>query len=88
MQPVPYVCISLTDLVLWFPAEVPRAADLPQLLHAARPRRREAPLPLLLHHDGARGRPLLPVVRLSPPMFILIADMLAFKMFKIAKNLA
>ena len=73
MQPVPYVRTSLTDLILWLPAEVPRAADLPQLLHAARPRRREAPLPLLLHHHGARGRPLLALVRLSPPMFIMIA---------------
>ena len=70
--------MSVTDLVLWLPAEVPRAADLPQLLHAARPRRREAPLPLsllLLHHHGPRrrGRPLLALVRLSPPVLFMIA---------------
>ena len=58
------MCISVTDLVLWLPAEVPGAAHLPELLHAARLGRREAPLPV---HHGAGGRPLLAVVRLSSP---------------------
>ena len=58
------MCISVTDLVLGFPTQVPSAADLPELLHAARLGRREAPLPV---HHGAGGRPLLAVVRLSSP---------------------
>ena len=63
---------SVTDLVLRFPTQVPSAPDLPELLHAARLGRREAPLPV---HHGAGSRPLLVVARLSSPKPVWFAEL-------------